>query len=77
MHGSVTDYLYLLGHYISDVYDVKTNQWTRYDDITAKKVLTMKRMYCTLVNANLKSPGCVIGLPFSAVYYFYSIYELP
>ena len=27
-----------VGHYISSVYDIKTNQWTRYDDITAKKV---------------------------------------
>ena len=31
-------YLFLAGHYISSVYDIKSNQWTRYDDITAKKV---------------------------------------
>lgn len=31
------------GHYISDVYDCKTKQWTSYDDSTATKVTACSR----------------------------------
>ncbi|XP_028393175.1 ubiquitin carboxyl-terminal hydrolase 37-like isoform X2 [Dendronephthya gigantea] len=35
-----------VGHYISDVYDIESEQWTRYDDITAEKIEEYAVRYC-------------------------------